>query len=125
MAWYRGGSSGGGSGYEYDVIKELTLISDSGGNKTISFSDIRSYAYVYILIVENNPTLYQSYDHARILPVSPAELGNNTKTLSVGYLWDSGNVNITLTYNSLTCNSYANPYHNMYAEIIGSNTSLF
>ena len=125
MAWYRGGSSGGG--YKYDVIKEFTLISDSSGNKTISFNDIRSYTYVYLIISESRDDTYytNSYDHARIVPIITSQLGTNTKTFTAGYFWDSGNMSLTLTYNSLTCNSYSNPYRNIYAKLIGSNDSLY
>lgn len=115
---------GGGSGFEFTIIKDLTLISDSEGNKTIEFEDLNNYRYIYILISENNPTLINSCDHARIWPLLKSEIGNNTITRMVGYMWDSGNVNITLTKTALTCNSYSNPYHNMYAKIIGSNTPL-
>lgn len=130
MTWFRcqNGNGGGSSGgYEYDVIKEFTLISDSSGNKTITFNDIRSYAYVYIVISESQDATWysNSTDHARILPIITSQLGTNTKSCTVGYLWDSGNVSITFTNSSLTCNSYSNPYHNMYAKIIGSNTPLF
>ena len=118
------GGGGGGGGYEFDIIKELTLISDSSGNKTIEFDDISNYTYIYVLICENNSTLINTQDHARIWPLTVSEIGNNSITRSTGYLWDSGNVSVTITKTSLTCISYSNQYHNMYAKIIGSNTSL-
>lgn len=129
MTWFRcqNGNGGSSGGYEYDVIKEFTLISDSSGHKTITFNDIRSYTYAYILISEEQSATWysNSMDYARILPITTAQLGTGTKTLRVGFLWTSGEVSITFTNSSLTCNSYSNEYHNVYAKIIGSNTPLF
>jgi len=113
---------GGGGPTIFPIIKN-ELISDTTGYKTVNFPDISAYTYIYVFVTEGNTTLVATQNANRSVCLTVADIGNPS-TFALGYYWDSGNISISITKTSVTCNSYSNPYRNIYCTIIATNTLI-
>lgn len=127
MTWFKCqfGNGGGGGGDEITItpIIENKLISDSTGYKTVNFSDVSSYTYIYVFVTEGDTTLIANQNKNRAICLKVSDIGNPSNFM-LGYYWDSGNITISITKTSITCTNYSNPYRNIYCTIIATNELL-
>lgn len=128
MGWIRSNKkSAGGGGIEVTKIVEGGAVYSGGSQQTITFSDISSYTWVYIRLVEVNYNNYKDQpQHTAIRSIKVSDIpANGYYDFRYGYLWDSGadpRIRIARTY--VTC-WYSTNNYNQYVDVIVTNEPIF